>query len=88
MEHDTPLMISAGGGENAYWLSSLALEHHRRSAKDGQARRTMDAQWVRLLQGLGVFHRVITRAVASVLRGSRSQSILRSPNKKNHADLH
>ena len=38
-EHDTPLMISAGRGENASWLSSLALEHHRRPAKDGQARR-------------------------------------------------
>jgi hypothetical protein len=56
MEHDTPLMISAGRGDNASWLSPLALEHHRRPAKDRQARK-MGAKWVRLLQGFGFFNR-------------------------------
>ena len=67
MEHDTPLMISAGRGDNASWLPSLALEHHRRPAEDGQTRRYGCAMGQAFAGLRFLLTEKITRAVASPL---------------------
>jgi hypothetical protein len=87
MEHDTPLMISAGGGENASWLSIVGTGTPTICEGRADAQKSGCAMGQAFAGALVSLTEQIIRSVASVLMARETTVYTEESEQKNHVIL-